>query len=326
MVFRVVTWIITVIIGAVRALCARCAKTPPKYLPLHAPPPGRCLHCLVLGTEHCIRPCPGPAFAFCAAMAPAPRKAPTTPVVLLVGGMGAQASARFHMGLAGLCPNVDVVHLSVSSVADRTAALESGPAASRQLGVGVARRVLGHAQATVESAEYDEVVVLVCCYTFHSPPIWDAFEDTLHSHNKRLPLRLLKLTDLVLEYAASHPCADLRVLCTRGSERYQVFAPLRYASPDDVATVHSAIYSGLKFHSSGAPEFERASATIRDVIRQVLAQSPQTVVVLGCTELPLVQWHETDAALGPRILNPLDLALQRLTAIFDSASMRRLLT
>ena len=28
-VFRVVTWIITVIIGAVRALCPRCAKTPP---------------------------------------------------------------------------------------------------------------------------------------------------------------------------------------------------------------------------------------------------------------------------------------------------------
>ena len=27
--FRVVTWIITVIIGAVPALCARCAKTPP---------------------------------------------------------------------------------------------------------------------------------------------------------------------------------------------------------------------------------------------------------------------------------------------------------
>ena len=29
-VFRVVTWIITVIIGAVRVLCLRCAKTPPK--------------------------------------------------------------------------------------------------------------------------------------------------------------------------------------------------------------------------------------------------------------------------------------------------------
>ena len=29
MVFRVVTWIITVIIGAVPALCPRCAKTPP---------------------------------------------------------------------------------------------------------------------------------------------------------------------------------------------------------------------------------------------------------------------------------------------------------
>ena len=29
-VFRVVTWIITVIIGAVPALCPRCAKTPPK--------------------------------------------------------------------------------------------------------------------------------------------------------------------------------------------------------------------------------------------------------------------------------------------------------
>ena len=29
MVFRVVTWIITAIIGAVRALCPRCAKTPP---------------------------------------------------------------------------------------------------------------------------------------------------------------------------------------------------------------------------------------------------------------------------------------------------------
>ena len=34
MVFRVVTWIITVIIGAVPALCPRCAKTPPM-----APPP-----------------------------------------------------------------------------------------------------------------------------------------------------------------------------------------------------------------------------------------------------------------------------------------------
>ena len=32
MVFRVVTWIITVIIGAVRALCPRCAKTPPMSL------------------------------------------------------------------------------------------------------------------------------------------------------------------------------------------------------------------------------------------------------------------------------------------------------
>ena len=35
-VFRVVTWIITAIIGAVRALCARCAKTPPQG---HAPRP-----------------------------------------------------------------------------------------------------------------------------------------------------------------------------------------------------------------------------------------------------------------------------------------------
>ena len=30
MVFRVVTWIITVIIGVVRALCPRCANTLPK--------------------------------------------------------------------------------------------------------------------------------------------------------------------------------------------------------------------------------------------------------------------------------------------------------
>ena len=33
MVFRVVTWIIAVIIGAVRALCPRCAKTPPMLDP-----------------------------------------------------------------------------------------------------------------------------------------------------------------------------------------------------------------------------------------------------------------------------------------------------
>ena len=36
MVFRVVTWIITVIIGAVPALCPRCAKTPPVYEAFHA--------------------------------------------------------------------------------------------------------------------------------------------------------------------------------------------------------------------------------------------------------------------------------------------------
>ena len=32
-VFRVITWIITVIIGTVPALCPRCAKTPPYPVP-----------------------------------------------------------------------------------------------------------------------------------------------------------------------------------------------------------------------------------------------------------------------------------------------------
>ena len=43
-VFRVVTWIIIVIIGAVPALCQRCAKTPPVNIWCHLDDPQGTMH------------------------------------------------------------------------------------------------------------------------------------------------------------------------------------------------------------------------------------------------------------------------------------------
>ncbi|WP_223124174.1 aspartate/glutamate racemase family protein [Nocardioides marmotae] len=201
----------------------------------------------------------------------------------VLGGMGPAATARFFDLLVAATPaSSDQDHLPVMiwsdpRVPDRTAALlHDGPDPTPCLEVG--------GRALVEAGAE---VVAIPCNTAHAfigglgarigVPVLDMVEETAAAVVARCPLPAtvgLLATDGTLFSGLYHQAFAKRDI------------PVLVPEPDDQARVMRAIRA-VKAGDLSAPQRQEAA----DLVSNLVARGAD-IVILGCTELPLLLSHE----------------------------------
>ncbi len=211
----------------------------------------------------------------------------------IVGGMGPSAgSDLFDKIIRATDARSDQEHLPVlmvshpADIPDRTAYLLDGAGSNPASAIYNVLRILETAGATVAG---------IPCNTAHAPRIFDIVLQRLRDDGLRLSL--INMIDKTVEHVrgAGGETGRIGVLSTRAVRTLRIYAGALEKSGIDVIQVDEevqdrlvspAIFSreyGLKAVS---PASEQARSNLLAAIDH-LADRGATVIVLGCTELPL---------------------------------------
>ncbi|MDJ0842542.1 MAG: amino acid racemase [Acidobacteriota bacterium] len=212
----------------------------------------------------------------------------------IIGGMGPEAGLDLHRKIleetaaATDQDHLDVVHLSFSSlVDDRTDWLLEGKGDPPSRGIIAMARKLDLIGVSVAG---------VPCNTAHAHPIMGMVRFMMRE--AKFKLKLLHLVDETAAYLKQNlpDVKQVGLLATTGTCRAGIYSEaiecrgMEMVLPEDAvqATVHDAIYNpdyGIKAH--GGSGNDRAETALQHAAAH-LAERGAGVVILGCTELPLV--------------------------------------
>lgn len=218
-------------------------------------------------------------------------------IIFIGGGVGPLAGLHLHRLIVESTPGVSqdqdhlgVVHVSIpGKLPDRTDALLQGDPA-----------VPGEMMATLlaRSAEgfiSDGIVCVVgvACNTFHAPPIWQPFCNTLGGLLPDVEI-LNMLTECVASIAGERTRAPIGLLTTMGSHRLGLYRkPLEAEGftvvepgEEEIEAVHRAIYNpdwGIKATTSVS---KRARSELVRAVGELAGRGAERII-LGCTELPI---------------------------------------
>lgn len=236
--------------------------------------------------------------------------------IIIGGGVGPAAGLDLHRHIIACTPtdgsdqdHLRVIHLSFSDlIPDRTEAIQNQTEfvpAERMAelinqGYYLARR-FGR-----------EAVVGIPCNTFHAPAIFHRFMENLDPS-----IQMIHMIDESVSVILSSvpPGATVGILSTTGTRNTELYdQPLREAGlkplhPAYQESVHEAIYHpkwGIKAVSGKTKE---NLALLTSAVDELAGQGAQ-VVILGCTELPLVLTQ--NSFHGVRLINPMKILASRL--------------
>lgn len=154
----------------------------------------------------------------------------------------------------------------------------------------------GHtlANIAIQLEKAGATVVAIPCNTAHAEPIFSIVENRLEE--TKSTVRLLHIVKETVKFVQqNYPNAKVGILSTTGTRQEKIYsgqfedAGLTFVEPSDADQdrVHHAIYHeeyGIKAQSS--PISEQARKELQDVLNNLNKQGA-SLVILGCTELPL---------------------------------------
>ena len=221
-------------------------------------------------------------------------KAPNSPIIGIIGGMGPYAGLDLHKKILDLVKAErdqdypSVVHLALPScVGDRTQFLLDGK--GENPAVSIFRMV--------EMLEaMDTRVAAVACNTAHAPEIFDPVLEMIRK--KKLRLKLLHMVDEVVRFVREdvRSLHRIGILATMGVYRSRLYdqfmvqaglEPIVLSPEENQNWVHRAIYDkefGLKIKNS--PPAPASGLLLKKAILK-LSHMGAEAVILGCTEIPL---------------------------------------
>lgn len=217
-----------------------------------------------------------------------------TKTIGIVGGMGPAAGIDVFRAITVHTPATqDQDHLNVwlaslpGKVPDRTEFLEGTVALNPAEPV---------AEIIIQLASVGADIIGLACNTMHVPPIFD--ELTARIERSGIDVQLVNMVNEVVDHVAGTEDRPRRVgvLGTRGSIGSDVYGiALRgrghetlYGDLQLRESVHAAIYdpeTGIK--ATSGPASGRSVRVIERAIDSLVAAGAE-VIILGCTELPLV--------------------------------------
>jgi aspartate racemase len=214
-------------------------------------------------------------------------------IIGIVAGVGPYAGLDLQGKIvAQTVATTDQEHLPVFSISwpgripDRTRFLLGRTAENPAYPILEQLELLAHIGATVAG---------IPCHTVHAPAIFSVIEEGVRSFAR--PLKLLNMVAEVADHlqTAMPGCRTIGLLATTGTVQARVYQQaleprdFRVLVPDPAVqetAVHPAIYHpkhGIK--ASGATSWARESVLAGAADLQ---QQGAQVIILGCTELPLV--------------------------------------
>lgn len=239
--------------------------------------------------------------------------------MIIGGGVGPMAGVLLHQAIIRNTPNVtrdsdhvDVWHVSaVSGLPDRTSFLVGDELRNPAEQMAENIRAVGE----VLSRRGQKWWVAVPCATFHSPPIFDVFNENIRLANGYCGT--VNLVGETIKHLLGYPgkLRKVGVLSTKGSYDSGVWRrPLGAAGLESVELtnaeadlVHQAIYHP----GYGLKAVQPPSSTAIEMLTKItstLRQRNADVVVLGCTELPFVfRFLETAFGEEGAVINPIDI-------------------
>lgn len=249
------------------------------------------------------------------------------PVIILGGGVGPLAGVMLHEAIIGYTSGVrkdqhhfDIWHISASSdLPDRTQFLlgevKVNPAAMMANNIADVARLLAQRRR--------KWIAAVPCATFHSPLIFNEFLRIVSGIKGNVGV--VNLVAETVAHIADLPGAPVRVgvLSTLGSYRFGVWRnPLAAAGlevvelPEGYAEeLQRAIYDGDYGLKAVNPPTRRAEEAVLGAIRY-LCNADVEVLILGCTELPLLNDRIQEEFSGEVILcDPVRIQARRLVAM-----------
>ena len=218
----------------------------------------------------------------------------------IAGGVGPAAGVMLHQKIIeatisggsdqGHC---EVHHVSRPGVADRTSFLlgqsKENPASGMALTI----------EAIAESARKagkTAVVAGVPCNTFHAPPIWNEFIETLDANGTSTTVKMVHMlheTARAIETIVPN-AKKIGLLSTTGTRDSKVYAnllePMGYemvqVDPLLQPMVHDAIYNKAWGVKAVQPTTYQACGAFANFARDLVVQGAEAII-LGCTEIPL---------------------------------------
>lgn len=244
-------------------------------------------------------------------------------IIGIVGGLGPKAGLRFHQliidrttGIQSDQGHVPVMHFSFSNlIPDRTQFLvgkqKTNPAKP------AAHIVNQMTKAMPEG--YNHMLIGIPCNTFHAPAIFDVFQELVRPLEPQV--QVVHMLETTFDYLADHYPRVRRVgiLTTTGTrlaghirkglEKNGLTAievPLQ-----DQPFLHDCIYHPVWGIKSTTTLSEQACLGIMSLTDKLL-QKGSEVVILGCSELPLVM-----AEIQPHVvplIDPVEVLAEYLLA------------
>jgi aspartate racemase len=254
--------------------------------------------------------------------------------IIIGGGVGPAAGLILHrLIIDNTMADVDqdylrTIHMSVSDlVPDRSESIKAG--CPERPALGMAKVV--EAGMTASAAVDRQAVAGIACNTFHAPPIWKIFNNTLKDkgilREDDSPLSVLNMIDETVAFiSGSYPRgASIGVLSTEGTCLEKIYsdplsaAGFRVLEPEGQKITHEIIYNrewGIK----ACPEVtEKARDALNGEVIKLKEQGAE-LIILACTELPLVLTGKS--AFGTALLNPMEVLAR---ALVNAAAPEKLL-
>jgi len=239
--------------------------------------------------------------------------------IILAGGVGPMAGVVLHQSIIEQTDNqgcdqghIDVIHVSAASkINDRTKFL-LGEVLDNP-GIQMAELI----NPLIKAFPEDQLVIGVPCNTFHAAPIFDAFTKHLNISENVSVLHMIQSTiDYILQEMPS--TTKVGLMSTTGTRNLKVYSDILEANslqtievhPTHQQELHDTIYNpdfGIKAHSS--PVTKKARENFEKYTNELISKGAQ-VIILGCTEIPLVMTEEFFN--GVQLLDPMQVLAKQL--------------
>lgn len=173
----------------------------------------------------------------------------------------------------------------------------------------------------VQAAVAGARVVAIPCNTAHAPKIFEVVDASLRAHRK--DVQLVHMVDEVVASILRLPTRPktVGVISTSGTFNCRLyrnaltakgFRVVRPETSTQESLVHPAIYASYGIKARSNPVAERAVTDVQLVARNLIARGAE-VIVLGCSELPLV-FPDRQSFEGVPLIDPATILARALIA------------
>jgi aspartate racemase len=249
------------------------------------------------------------------------------PLIGILGGVGPMAGVSLHTKIIENTPNVvsdqdnlNIIHLSCSRyISDRTMFLLNNKNGNLK-NPAICVRPLLQTFSDIAHTLNTSIVVGVCCNTFHISKIYNKFLkdiEIINSKKKNFSgyIHTLHMIDLTMKYIKYslkiNVVGLLSTTATRNLNLYQNFAKAQNISIIEIdCKFQDELHDTIFNKKDGIKVLNKSSKRVRNLYEKyinMLKKKGCKVIILGCTEIPLVFDNDETELFEIKLIDPVQI-------------------